>query len=65
MNCLSLEMARVALDRHFGAGAGSVAAMRLRSPLMMSVTLELLQRGAHLGLADCLRMECTLVRHLD
>lgn len=32
------------------------AAMNLRSPLMMAVTFELLQRGASLGLADCLRM---------
>ncbi|WP_409027362.1 enoyl-CoA hydratase/isomerase family protein [Janthinobacterium sp. SUN098] len=43
--------------------AKALAAMRLRSPLMMSVTLELLQRGAHLGVADCLRMERTVVRH--
>ncbi len=30
---------------------------------MMSVTFELLRRGAALGVADCLRMERTLVRH--
>ena len=41
----------------------ALAAMRLRSPLMMSVTQELLRRGAQLGVADCLRMERTLVRH--
>ena len=41
----------------------AVAAMRLRSPLMMCVTLELLRRGAALDVADCLRMERTLVRH--
>jgi len=41
----------------------ALAAMRLRSPLMMSVTLELLQRGAHLGVADCLRLERSVVRH--
>ena len=41
----------------------ALAAMRQRSPLMMSVTLELLQRGAQLGVADCLRMERTVVRH--
>ena len=38
------------------------AMMRLRSPLMMCVTLEELRRGAQLGLADCLRMERTMVR---
>jgi enoyl-CoA hydratase/carnithine racemase len=37
-------------------------AMRTRSPLMMCVTLELLKRGAALGVADCLRMERNLVR---
>jgi len=41
----------------------ALAAMRSRSPLMMSVTFELLRRGAALGVADCLRMERTLVRH--
>ncbi|SFU95363.1 enoyl-CoA hydratase/isomerase family protein [Pseudoduganella namucuonensis] len=38
-------------------------AMRGRSPLMMCVTLELLKRGASLDVADCLRMERTVVRH--
>ncbi|MES2739462.1 MAG: enoyl-CoA hydratase/isomerase family protein [Pseudomonadota bacterium] len=41
----------------------SAAALAQRSPLMMAVTFELLERGADLGLADCLRMERTLVRH--
>ena len=41
----------------------ALAAMRLRSPLMMCVTLELLRRGADLEVADCLRMERTMVRH--
>lgn len=41
---------------------GALKAMRLRSPLMMCVTRELLQRGAGLGVADCLRMERALVR---
>jgi enoyl-CoA hydratase/carnithine racemase len=40
----------------------ALAAMKLRSPLMMCVTHELLQRGARLGVADCLRMERNLVR---
>jgi enoyl-CoA hydratase/carnithine racemase len=40
----------------------ALAAMRLRSPLMMCVTHELLVRGARMGVADCLRMERNLVR---
>ena len=40
----------------------ALAAMRLRSPLMMCVTRELLRRGAALDVADCLRMERTVVR---
>ncbi|NML62970.1 enoyl-CoA hydratase/isomerase family protein [Massilia sp. RP-1-19] len=41
----------------------ALGAMRQRSPLMMCVTHELLVRGAKLDVADCLRMERTLVRH--
>ena len=41
----------------------ALGAMRQRSPLMMCVTHELLVRGATLDVADCLRMERTLVRH--
>jgi enoyl-CoA hydratase/carnithine racemase len=41
----------------------ALAAMRLRSPLMMCVTHELLKRGAALDVAECLRMERTMVRH--
>ena len=37
--------------------------MATRSPLMMCVTHELLKRGAASSVADCLRMERTLVRH--
>lgn len=40
----------------------ALAAMRKRSPLLLKVTLELLNRGASLDLADCLRMERILVR---
>ncbi len=40
----------------------ALAAMRQRSPLMMCVTQELLARGASLDVADCLRMERSLVR---
>ncbi len=40
----------------------ALALMRQRSPLMMCVTHEMLARGASLGVADCLRMERSLVR---
>lgn len=40
----------------------TLAAMRKRSPLMMCVTLEQLRRGASMSVADCLRMERTMVR---
>jgi enoyl-CoA hydratase/carnithine racemase len=36
--------------------------MRKRSPLMMCVTLAQLRRGADMSVADCLRMERTMVR---
>jgi enoyl-CoA hydratase/carnithine racemase len=40
----------------------ALAAMRQRSPLMMCVTREMLVRGASMDVADCLRMERSLVR---
>ncbi len=40
----------------------TLAVMQRRSPLMMCVTLEQLRRGARMELADCLRMERTMVR---
>ncbi|TFW30778.1 enoyl-CoA hydratase/isomerase family protein [Massilia horti] len=40
----------------------ALAAMRQRSPLLMCVTCEMLERGAKLDVADCLRMERSLVR---
>ena len=40
----------------------ALRAMHLRSPLMMCVTRELLLRGASLDVADCLRLERSLVR---
>jgi len=42
----------------------ALAAMRLRSPLMMCVTHEMLARGAGMDVADCLRMERALVRRV-
>jgi enoyl-CoA hydratase/carnithine racemase len=38
-------------------------ALRHRSPLMLHVVLEQVRRARHLGLADDLRMERSLVRH--
>ncbi len=40
----------------------TLAVMQKRSPLMMCVTLAQLQRGCELDVADCLRMERTMVR---
>jgi enoyl-CoA hydratase/carnithine racemase len=40
----------------------TLATLRQRSPLMMCVTREMLVRGERLGVADCLRMERSLVR---
>lgn len=40
----------------------TLAVMHKRSPLMMSVTLAQLRRAATLDIADCLRMERTMVR---
>jgi enoyl-CoA hydratase/carnithine racemase len=40
----------------------ALAAMRQRSPLMMCVTREMLVRGATMDVADCLRMERSVVR---
>ncbi|NMM26315.1 MAG: enoyl-CoA hydratase/isomerase family protein [Glaciimonas sp.] len=41
----------------------TLALMQKRSPLMMCVTLEQIQRSAALSVADCLRMERTMMRH--
>jgi enoyl-CoA hydratase/carnithine racemase len=54
-------MASLAGDDHPFAQK-ALAAMRQRSPLMMCVTREMLARGAALDVADCLRMERSLVR---
>jgi enoyl-CoA hydratase/carnithine racemase len=40
----------------------TLQAMRQRSPLMMCVTREMLERGAKMDVADCLRMERSVVR---
>lgn len=54
-------MASLECDEHPFAQK-ALKAMRLRSPLMMCVTRELLVRGAAMDVADCLRMERNLVR---
>lgn len=41
----------------------TLALMQKRSPLLMCVTLEQLRRGAGMSVADCLRMERSMVRH--
>ncbi|MBI3285347.1 MAG: enoyl-CoA hydratase/isomerase family protein [Burkholderiales bacterium] len=41
----------------------TLAVMQKRSPLLMCVTLEQLRRGAGMTVADCLRMERSMVRH--
>jgi enoyl-CoA hydratase/carnithine racemase len=40
----------------------TLATMKKRSPLMICVTLEQLRRGKHMTVAQCLRMERTMVR---
>lgn len=42
--------------------AATLATLHRRSPLMMSVVLSQLRRAKHLEIADCLRMERTMVR---
>jgi enoyl-CoA hydratase/carnithine racemase len=60
----SVPAIRASLAADAGAFAQhALKAMDSRSPLMMCVTHELLRRGAALDVADCLRMERTLVRH--
>ncbi|HEY8101403.1 MAG TPA: enoyl-CoA hydratase/isomerase family protein [Burkholderiaceae bacterium] len=41
----------------------ALALMRTRSPLMMCVTLEQIRRGTLMTIADCLRMERSMIRH--
>jgi enoyl-CoA hydratase/carnithine racemase len=40
----------------------ALAVMKTRSPIMRCVTLSQLRRGASMNVADCLRMERTMVR---
>jgi enoyl-CoA hydratase/carnithine racemase len=59
----SVAAVMASLARDGGAFAqAALAAMKLRSPLMMSVTREMLVRAVGLSVADCLRMERSLVR---
>jgi enoyl-CoA hydratase/carnithine racemase len=41
----------------------ALSLIRTRSPLMMCVTLEQIQRGTSMTIADCLRMERSMIRH--
>ena len=54
-------MASLATDTSEFA-AKTLAAMEKRSPLMMCVSLSQIERGAAMTVADCLRMERTMVR---
>ena len=54
-------MASLSADTSEFAGK-TLEIMRKRSPLMMCVTLSQLRRAATLDIADCLRMERTMVR---
>lgn len=54
-------VASLAQDNHPFA-QNTLTAMGKRSPLMMCVTLTQLRRGAQMSIADCLRMERTMVR---
>lgn len=59
----SVPAVMASLARDGGAFAqAALAAMQLRSPLMMCVTREMLVRAVGMGVADCLRMERSLVR---
>lgn len=55
LNSLQLE------DSEFSQATQKI--MALRSPLLMAVTLEQLRRCANASVADCLRLERTMVRH--
>jgi enoyl-CoA hydratase/carnithine racemase len=48
---------------HSAWAEATLKALRTHSPLMLEVSLQLIRRGAGLGLADELRLERDLVRH--
>ncbi|TFW03054.1 enoyl-CoA hydratase/isomerase family protein [Oxalobacteraceae bacterium OM1] len=56
----AIEASLAGDDSEFAAK--TLAIMEKRSPLMMCVTFAQLRRGAKLGVADCLRLERTMVR---
>jgi len=59
----SVPAVMASLARDGGAFAqAALAAMKLRSPIMMSVTREMLVRAVGMDVAACLRMERDLVR---
>lgn len=60
-NSVAEIMQSLATD-HSEFASKTLAAMQKRSPLMMSVTLAQVRRGADLSVGDCLRMERTMVR---
>ncbi|MDF3823492.1 enoyl-CoA hydratase/isomerase family protein, partial [Leptospira sp. 96542] len=48
---------------HAAWAEATLKALRTHSPLMLEVSLSLIRRGAHMTLADELRLERDLVRH--
>jgi enoyl-CoA hydratase/carnithine racemase len=62
--CASVPDILASLERDSSLFArNALALMRTRSPLMMCVTLEQIRRGATMTMADCLRMERSMIRH--
>lgn len=60
-NSVAAIMASLATDSSEFASK-TLSVMQQRSPLMMSVSLAQIRRGAKLTVGDCLRMERTMVR---
>jgi enoyl-CoA hydratase/carnithine racemase len=62
-SCESIQAIMDSLEKDANPFAQTTrAVMAKRSPVMMCVTLEQLRRGAAMDIADCLRMERTMVR---
>jgi enoyl-CoA hydratase/carnithine racemase/quinol monooxygenase YgiN len=59
---IMLALEQKACPEYQEFAAQTLATMRKRSPLLMAVTLEALRRAKTMSLADCLRVERSLVR---
>jgi enoyl-CoA hydratase/carnithine racemase len=63
-SCMSVHDIMASLEHDSSLFASNaLALMRIRSPLMMCVTHEHVRRGASMTIADCLRMERSMIRH--